>query len=408
MQATKVLIFSRQFPREGNKHAGIFILQQAKSFLRYGCEVKVLSPIPWFPPFLSQYAMDMGFHQTSRKTELDGIEVDYPRYLRPPLGHRSHQITPYLLSWGIHHHFDEIVKSYMPTVIHAHWALPEGFSAIKLAKRYSIPVIVNLRGSDIHTLPYLSKRLHVMTSEVLTQADSLVAVSNSLRKQAKDQFNLTQPIKVVYNGCDVKQFQQNWCSRGEIRNRFGISDRHILLLYVGSILPAKGMRELVEVIGTILLRRKDVRLMLIGIGKYQKRMKELVHQAGLSEYVHFVGSVKHEKISDWLSAGDIFVFPSYKEGLPNAVLEAMACELPVVATKVGGIPEAVREGKTGYLVAPKDVAGLVEAIEKLIRDPDYAQKMGKNGRQRVLDEFSWDQHTEKMMALYRSCIQHES
>jgi glycosyltransferase involved in cell wall biosynthesis len=149
----------------------------------------------------------------------------------------------------------------------------------------------------------------------------------------------------------------------------------------------------------------NLHLLIIGNGPEYQYIKEQALKNGLQDKIHLAGVQPHNKIPDFLSAGDIFVLPSYNEGLPNAVLEAMACSRPVVATKVGGIPEAVRNGETGFLINEKDVGSLVNAINKLLSNEKLCTEMGLSGRKVIEQKFSWEYNAKEHIKIYEKLIQ---
>ena len=126
---------------------------------------------------------------------------------------------------------------------------------------------------------------------------------------------------------------------------------------------------------------------------------------GMQDKIHLLGAQPHNKIPDFLSASDILVLPSYNEGLPNVVLEAMACSRPVVATKVGGIPEVVKDGETGFLVNKEDVNSLIKAIDKLLSNEKLCIEMGLSGRKIIEEKFTWEKNAKKHIEIYEKLIQ---
>ena len=133
-------------------------------------------------------------------------------------------------------------------------------------------------------------------------------------------------------------------------------------------------------------------------------LKKIIDSHELSNKVHLVGRKIPSEIPWWLSAADIFALPTYHEGSPNVVREAMACGLPVVATRVGGVPEVVEDGESGILVDKKDVTSLVEAIRALINSPDMRKKMGKRGREIIEDNFTWNKNAKDLREIYEKVL----
>ncbi|MGH2396841.1 MAG: glycosyltransferase family 4 protein [bacterium] len=162
------------------------------------------------------------------------------------------------------------------------------------------------------------------------------------------------------------------------------------LLYVGSLTRLKGLNVLLAALPEVLARFPDARLRIVGDGPARPELEMQVARTGLNGKVDFSGYLPYSTLPAVLGAADIFVYPSLSEAMPRAVLEAMAMERPVVASRVGGIPEAMRAGVDGFLVHPGDVQALATAVCKLLGDPNLGRTMGQAGRQRVLERFSFE------------------
>ena len=174
-----------------------------------------------------------------------------------------------------------------------------------------------------------------------------------------------------------------------------------VLLHVGRLAPVKGQRELIEALA--LLRRTDAVAVLAGKdletgGSYQRELETLTAELGVHERVVFAGY--RDDVTALLAAADVFVLPSFAEGLPLTVLEAMAAARPVVASRAGGMPEAVVHGETGMLVPPGDVEALAGALDDLLADPERARRLGEAGKRRVEERFSVDAMVDGVLAAY--------
>ena len=148
----------------------------------------------------------------------------------------------------------------------------------------------------------------------------------------------------------------------------------------------------------------DLHLVLVGPGPDFLNIKKIIETHKLNNRIHLIGNQPNDQIPDWLSAADIFALPSHNEGLPIVILEAMACGLPVIGTRVGGIPEEIENEKNGILIDKGDSAALSRAIQYLIYDKENAKKMGSIGREIVKEKFSWQQNVEKVVKIYKQLI----
>ena len=207
-------------------------------------------------------------------------------------------------------------------------------------------------------------------------------------------------VRVIQNGIDPLPFLGS--CRGRIRSRLGVDGGKVVLLCVANFRRAKGHEVLVEVVDRLRRRGVDFHLWLVGDGELRSLIERRVRFLGLSDSVLFFG--RRTDIPDILSDSDIFVLSSYWEGMPGAVMEAMASGLPVVATRVGGIPELVRDGETGFLVSPGDPDAFLEPVLRLIMDPGLRYSMGEAGRVRIVKHFSIDEKVRELEEVYESLV----
>jgi glycosyltransferase involved in cell wall biosynthesis len=228
--------------------------------------------------------------------------------------------------------------------------------------------------------------------------DAVVAVSDDTARQVENAHNRDRLI-VLRNGVDPEQPVR---SREAVRGELGLDDRPVAII-VARIDGHKGHENLLRALA--LLKRSPAcpMLLIVGDGSEKRRMELLAVQLGLDpERARFLGY--RSDIADLLAACDLFVLPSDSEGLPLSVLEAMAHGLPVVATRVGGIPELVGDGRTGLLVPPGDVSALAAALARLTVFPDLRLQLGEAGAARVRDEFSFDGMTAQYEAIYAKLL----
>jgi len=286
-------------------------------------------------------------------------------------------------------------------VVHGHTLIPDGYAAVRIGRRIGVPVVCTSHGSDGNVYPQSMFAYRKFAQEVVSQADQVIAVSDALRK---DLYSLALPkrlIRIIPNSVDAGDFAFCGQDKNAIRRVLGIPQNASVLIFVGTISREKGVYGLVEAFEILAEQQPRLHLVMLGNGPDLPRLQEMAaSRLGLSR-VRLVGQVPHTDVPNWLAASDVFVFPSYHEGMPNAVLETMACGLPVVATSVGGIPEVIQNGMTGLLVAPKDVDALVDATRLLSRDSGLRKELGEKARQHMVEHFLWDQHVADVLSVYK-------
>lgn len=382
---------------------GMFIHKQASHLIRAGCEVKVVVPVPYVPAILRGKNRWKGYASISERDTIDMVSVYYPRYLRLP-GMWYHSISCYSQYWALHEVVRSLIDEFKPDIIHAHAATVPGYLGLMIKNKYNLPLVCSLRGCDINAYPFYDKFSMYLTKKLISGADQLVSVSNALKDAASTLSKPKRKIKVIYNGCDVDTFVFREEDRSRIRKELGILENDKMIAFVGNISRDKGIFELMTALTRLNSKRDYVHLLIIGSGPERRAIQDIVDLYNIGGKVHIMGERLHSEIPKYLSAADIFALPSYTEGLPNVVLEAMSCSLPVIATRVGGIPEVVEEGKSGILIERKNVDALSKAIERLIEDESLAKKMGIHGRKIVENKFSWYRNADEVIQIYDAII----
>jgi glycosyltransferase involved in cell wall biosynthesis len=230
----------------------------------------------------------------------------------------------------------------------ASWAYPDAVAVGWLARHLGIPYVVKVHGSDLNVqASHALRRPQIRAA--LRRADAVIAVSRGLADKAVTLGVDASRVHVVYNGVDHALFARR--SRRAARMRLGLSAEAPLLLYVGNLKPSKGCLDLLEALPAVLAARPKARLIYVGSGPARAALLQRAAVLGCTGRVQCVDAVPHAALGDWFNAADLLCLPSHNEGVPNVVLEAMACGTPVVASDVGGIPEVVPP-YAGILVPP--------------------------------------------------------
>jgi glycosyltransferase involved in cell wall biosynthesis len=173
---------------------------------------------------------------------------------------------------------------------------------------------------------------------------------------------------------------------------------------VGRLVPAKGQLILLGAVDQLVKSKRNVRLRLVGGGPDRKSLEREVAKRGLGEHVIFEGMINQDQIRELFYKADVFALPSFAEGIPVALMEAMAMGIPCITTFVAGISELIREGIDGILVAPSDKDGLVHAIERLIDDPELCRNLGYAGRERVIEKYNLDRNVARLATVFKKRI----
>jgi glycosyltransferase involved in cell wall biosynthesis len=248
-----------------------------------------------------------------------------------------------------------------PDGVVAYWAYPHGFAGLRLASELQIPCLVGLFGSDINSIPdWVTKRRVV---ETLRQASRIVSVSEDLRLRAISLGARPDAIRTIKNGCDPEIFHLR--DRRQDRRALGIAEDAALVVFVGWLMRSKGVFELLQAMRTLVRTRPKAVLAMLGDGKDRKLLEKIARASGIGDRVLFLGAKKPCEVARWMGAANFITLPSHAEGSPNAVIEALHCGRPVVASSVGGIPELIDE-HCGILTPANDSMSLACALEKAL------------------------------------------
>ena len=207
------------------------------------------------------------------------------------------------------------------------------------------------------------------------------------------------------NGIDTSEFSPNDKDRNSLRDSLGIREGEFLLMTSGSISKEKGHHIAVEALNKLLKENINLKLLIVGDGEYQASLSGLIDKFGLNDNVILTGFIPNKSISEYYNAADIYLIPTLRaEGLPFALIEAMSIGLPIIASKVGGIPDVVGNGKEGLLINPGDTNDIVSKILTLLRDADLRRELGVKARRKVLNELNSENMVDKTLEIIESIL----
>jgi len=262
--------------------------------------------------------------------------------------------------------------------------IPTGLIGMLIGKTLRIPVIVHARGSDIHTFSRRNPWVYRLVRLTLKKADCILAVSDRLRRTVAEEFSLPpDKIRVSMNGVDTSRFCP--LNKTEQRRRLHLPLHRTIILFVGGLVPVKGLHYLIRAVPTLLQLHGDRLLFIIaGDGEMKGELRQMARALDIDGQIRFVGRVPNEQISGWMNAADVFILPSLNEGMPNAILEALSCGLAVVATRVGGTADLIRDGVNGLFIEPASSSSIVQKINLLLGDKNLYDKLRRNARRGVI------------------------
>jgi teichuronic acid biosynthesis glycosyltransferase TuaC len=398
----RVLVVSHMFASTLNPD-DVFIYNQVKALADQGVEVRVLQPVPWVPWLLRWRKKWRDYYLISKEGPWGGVETARVVYPNPPTALLQSLasvglVVPLLLAMV------RARRTFDFQIVHAHTLTPDGFASVIAGHILKLPVVVSARGSDVHTYPHENALAKKSARFVLTHCARVIAVSEKLASQAVELVKRDDPIEVVYNGVDAKLFTP-CADKKKARASLGVTSSGTVALTVGALIREKGIEELISAFERIGGEYPDFRLIAVGGGPMRGKLEDLGKRMRGGDRVILPGVVPNQRVAEYMRAADILIHPSHAEGLPNAVLEAMATGLPVIATTVGGIPEVVIHGETGLLIGAKDVKALESQLRTVLNDREMALQMGRAGRDRVVARHTWDSNAREHIRIYQNILE---
>lgn len=256
------------------------------------------------------------------------------------------------------------LRRFAPDLVLGYWVYPDGHAALRAARALGVPCVVGARGSDVNARTGIGAWL---TRRTLRGADGVLAVSRAMRDVVVDRYGVAPArVRAIVNGVDTAVFHPR--DQLAARARLGVAPDARLVAYVGRLVESKGLDELVDAFAALRAREPAAELVLVGDGVMRARLVAKIAAAGLADCARITGGMDHAGVAGWIAAADVLALPSWAEGYPNVLVEALACGCPVVATDVGGAAEIVAPG-TGLLVPARDPERLAQALAEALARP---------------------------------------
>jgi N-acetyl-alpha-D-glucosaminyl L-malate synthase BshA len=305
------------------------------------------------------------------------------------------KFPPYAL--GLATKLVEVAEEHGLDIIHAHYAVPHAASAY-LAKHIlrsnKLKIITTLHGTDI-TLVGADKSFYRVIKFNIEESDGVTAVSNYLKQRTVTEFEIERDIRVIHNFVDTNRCSP--CIEPCARDHFAPNNEKILM-HASNFRPVKRVSDVVRMFGRV-KEKMPCKLLLVGEGPERLFVQQIVKELGLTNDVYFLG--EQDYIEKLLGCADLFILPSEQESFGLVALEAQSCGVPVIATNIGGIPEAVADGETGYLLPVGDVAGMANKALVLLSDNKLHRQFQTRARERAVQHFN----SNLLIAEYESYYQ---
>ncbi len=276
-------------------------------------------------------------------------------------------------------------------IVHAHYAYPDAVAAVRLGRKYGFPVVITVHGTDVNQLAHDSARRSQII-EAFRHAGAVVAVSNELRRKVNALVGRGFHAFHIPNGVGLDRFSPG--DPGFARRKLGLERESRYILAVGRLDPVKGYDLLIQ---SLLFLPESVRLIVAGDGEQKQNLKNQVSRLGLDRRVSFAGAISHDHLRFYFQSAQLLAISSHSEGWPTVILESLACGTPVVAHRVGGIPEVLVSEELGVLVEDNTPESLARGIQKGLEKNWDANLCIEYARR-----FTWDRISRKYFEIFDS------
>lgn len=385
----RVLIVTNLFADPFNASRATFNQQQFARLAKQ-LDLKVMVPVSW----LEIVRQPLAYRRLKRQALERWPFADYvPFWYIPRVGRRLHAVFLFV----------SLMLQRLPTLLWGRWdclfgswGYPDAVAVAAIARLTGRPMIAKVHGSDVNVFTQEPARRRQICW-ALGRSAHVVAVSQALATRLEELGVDGRRIAVLYNGVDPSRFYP--VPQPQARRELGYAEEDRIILFVGNVQASKGCMELVQAFAKLRQRVPRLKLVFVGAGPQQKALASECSTLGMAGDVTFAGRLAHDQIVRWFGAADVFCLPSHAEGVPNVVLEAMACGTPVVATRVGGIPE-VLPAYAGVMVPPKNVDALDEALFTALHSTWDRPRIAGHAR-----TFDWDTNVSRLRSLIEDAAQ---
>jgi len=381
---TRIAVVTPILPIPQDQTRGRFIYETARA-LAAQADVKVFLTQSQYPKLLSSGPQNATLVGADFKLpDLNVVTITYPA---APLVSRVSN------GWMAARALLPRLRNFNPDLVLGYWIYPEGAGAVMAAHSLNVPAVIGALGTDLNGRTGVNAWL---TRRALHAADAIINVSQAMSQHTIAHYGVkSDKVHTVVNGINTRIFYPR--PENKIRETVRIEANAPLLIYVGRLIEAKGLRELVEAFALLRQTIPNAELVLIGEGPFRTELDALIKEHGLQQHARMIGGQLPEQVAQWASTAQVLTLPSWTEGYPNVLVEALACGCPVVATQVGGIPEII-DASRGILVPSRDISALTKGLMQALSQNWDRQGLAASMRR------TWDDVASETLAICKRLL----
>jgi glycosyltransferase involved in cell wall biosynthesis len=394
----RILVISQMFPCKRHPTSAIFFANLIRKLALKVEELTVVTPRPYIPKMLTKVKKSWAkwYLDPMLSNELN-MEIIRP-YFFSFRGMPFEGINGILMHLSLFQLIKRLVKKKKIDLILGYNMIPEGIAAVRLAKALNLPVGFWAIGSDVNNYEFYNAATRYLAKKCIKESTIIFAESLALERSIKNISPNSLNIRTFYKGVDVSNFH-DLPPKNFLFRKLSLEENKKYLLFVGRLIYDKGIYELVEAFGSIAQKHPDLNLILIGEEIEKEKLFTMLGRQGISDRVIFKGIVPYKEVAYYMKVAELLVLPTWAEGLPNVVMEAMAIGLPVVATNVGGIPEVLENEVTGLSVPAKNAEKLKEAIIRMLEDKTLREICAADAKKLIYDRFNVNKNVNQLYDL---------
>lgn len=334
-----------------------------------------------------------------QRAESDGV----PIALVDPLRRSIHPWR----DWQSYRQIKAILKRFKPDVVHTHSA-KGGMLGRPAAWSLGVPVVVHtVHGAPFHPWQNAASRCFFQACErwasrrchaIISVADAMTSLLVDANVAPREKFT------TIYSGMDTEPFLKAGEHRDRVRRELGYRPEHVVIGKIARLFKLKGHDDVIRAAKAVVAQQPNVRFLFVGDGIFRERLDHQIAEAGLTDYFQFTGLVPPNRIPELIGAMDIVVHASLREGLARVLPQALIAERPAVSYDIDGAREVVLDNTTGFLIPPRNIEKLTDALLRLASDPSLRERLGREGRRRFADIFRYERMTDQIRLLYENML----